>query len=87
MERLVTQGTELLEEAAEAHHQAFAATNGNDPKWPTWYARYLEARLPAITGRTKPKQVLSRRLRELDEEYRASKSKQPWARFYAERLT
>ena len=87
MERLVTQVTELLEETAEAHHEAFAATNGKDDRWPTWYARYLEARLPAITGRSKPKQVISRRLRELDEEYRASKSKEPWSRFYAERLT
>ena len=87
MERLVTQVMELLEETAEAHHRAFASVDGKDDKWPTWYARYLEARLPAITGRTKPKQVISRRLRELDEEYRASKSREPWSRFYAERLT
>ena len=87
MERLITQVTELLEETAQAHHEAFAANGGKDPKWPSWYARYLEARLPAITGRTKPKQVISRKLRELDEEYRSSKSKEPWSRYYAERLT
>lgn len=24
-----------------AHHEAFAATDGEDPDWPLWYADYL----------------------------------------------
>ena len=31
----------LLNETAEAHHKAFAATEGEDPDWPIWYADYL----------------------------------------------
>lgn len=31
----------LFKEAAEAHHQAYLATDGVDPDWPSWYAEYL----------------------------------------------
>ena len=31
----------LLNETAEAHHEAFAATEGEDADWPIWYADYL----------------------------------------------
>lgn len=31
----------LLKQAAEAHHQAFKATNGKDENWPNWYAKFL----------------------------------------------
>jgi hypothetical protein len=32
---------DLLNETAEAHHKAFAATDGVDDEWPIWYADYL----------------------------------------------
>lgn len=32
---------DLLNETAEAHHQAFAATDGVDDEWPIWYADHL----------------------------------------------
>ena len=38
--------TELLSQVGPAHHQAFAATDGEDPDWPTWYAAWLLDRLP-----------------------------------------
>ncbi len=31
---------QLLLETGRAHHEAFAATDGADPDWPIWYARY-----------------------------------------------
>jgi len=31
----------LLGETAQAHHQAYAATDGFDPEWPWWYAERL----------------------------------------------
>jgi len=30
-----------LNETAEAHHKTFAATEGEDPDWPLWYADCL----------------------------------------------
>ena len=33
--------SDSLIETAEAHHKAFAATEGEDPDWPLWYAGYL----------------------------------------------
>ncbi len=33
---------ELLTETGKAHHQAYLATDGDDPEWPIWYAGYLK---------------------------------------------
>ena len=38
--------TELLREVGPAHHRAFAATDGEDPDWPNWYAAWLLERWP-----------------------------------------
>ena len=38
---LTTRIAELFHEAAEAHHVAYAATDGVDPDWSIWYADYL----------------------------------------------
>ncbi len=38
----------LLRRAADAHHEAFASTGGADPRWPEWYAGWLETRLGAF---------------------------------------
>jgi hypothetical protein len=32
---------DLLNETGEAHHKAFASTDGVDDEWPIWYADYL----------------------------------------------
>jgi hypothetical protein len=39
--QLIDELANLLNETAEAHHKAFAATEGEDPDWPIWYADYL----------------------------------------------
>jgi hypothetical protein len=39
--KLIDELANLLNETAEAHHEAFAATEGEDPEWPIWYADYL----------------------------------------------
>ena len=36
---------QLLREVAEAHHIAFAATNGDDSEWARWYAEEMAPRL------------------------------------------
>jgi hypothetical protein len=40
-EKLVDELANLLNETAEARHKAFAATEGDDPDWPIWYADHL----------------------------------------------
>ena len=40
-DNLIDELANLLNETAEAHHKAFAATNGEDAEWPIWYADYL----------------------------------------------
>jgi hypothetical protein len=40
-ERLTDELANLLNETAEAHPKAFAATNGEDAEWPIWYADYI----------------------------------------------
>jgi NAD(P)H-hydrate epimerase len=40
-DKLTDELANLLNETAEAHHKAFAATNGEDAEWPIWYADYL----------------------------------------------
>jgi hypothetical protein len=35
----------LFREAGNAHHKAFASTNGDDPEWPIWYAEFLQPRV------------------------------------------
>jgi len=37
----------LLREVADAHHDAFAATGGEDPEWPLWYATRM---MPDLAG-------------------------------------
>jgi hypothetical protein len=44
-ERLTDELANLLDETAEAHHKAFAPTEGKDPDWPLWYADYLLEKL------------------------------------------
>jgi hypothetical protein len=40
-EKLIDELANLLNETAEARHKAFAATEGDDPDWPIWYADHL----------------------------------------------
>lgn len=37
--------SDCLIETAEAHHKAFAATEGEDPDWPLWYSDHLHERM------------------------------------------
>ena len=74
---------ELLRRAAAAHHEAYAETDGRDPNWPNWYARYLtEHGFDYEPGEDE----LAIRLRELDHEHEAIGRPSDWAMFYADRL-
>jgi len=76
----------LLREAGIAHHRAFAATNGADPEWPTWYAEFLAPRLRAILGRSVAVAELAERLRQWHHAHMQSDSREEWPEFYARSL-
>lgn len=78
----------LLQRTAEAHHQAFRATDGADPDWPAWYADYLvqngAGELLADPGLTADS--LATRLVEVDRRHQAEAPETPWESYYAEQL-
>jgi len=73
----------LFRETGSAHHQAFAATKGEDPDWPTWYAEYLSPRLERVFGRPFDVAGLESNLRAADAERRRIAAAEPWAEYYA----
>jgi NAD(P)H-hydrate epimerase len=76
----------LLREAGRAHHQAFAATDGADPEWPTWYAEFLAPRLRVLLGQSLPVSDLAQRLRQWHTAHERSGSGEEWPEFYARSL-
>ncbi len=81
--------TELLSQVGPAHHQAFAATDGDDPDWPTWYAAWLLERLRGHSPVIEEPELV-RLLEEAAQAHKASDGSEDWpafyARFLAERL-
>ena len=43
--QITAQIVDLLADTGAAHHEAFVASNGEDPEWPIWYAERLQAPL------------------------------------------
>jgi len=74
----------LFRAAGAAHHQAFAATNGDDPEWPAWYAGYLATPMRELLGDAPALDALAGQLRALDAEYRARTPQLPWPEYYAQ---
>ena len=73
----------LFREAGAAHSRAFAATHGEDPEWPSWYAEYLAPRLQQALGGCFEVSLLAADLQRLDADYRAAGGAEPWPDFYA----
>lgn len=80
---IVQQIAQLLSETHEAHHKAFAETDGFDPDWPLWYADYLHAPLSqALKGQfTKSELVYLLLLAEHERNQQAPGAE--WTGFYA----
>jgi hypothetical protein len=79
-----TQLTEMLEEAGQRHHEAFATANGADPEWPAWYAPYLQQRLWGHVDPLPTRSELIYLLIGAEREHRAASPDTAWAPFYAE---
>jgi glutaredoxin len=78
--------TQLFQETGEAHHQAFLATDGDDPEWAIWYAEHLHERLVPFLAAPITRSRLVFCLIGADDEHRATQSEQPWAEYYARRF-
>lgn len=86
MEDKINALAELFRQTGHAHHQAYLATNGDDPDWAIWYADYLYDKLPAHLGVKLHKSQLIYVLMDLDFEQRAKAPQANWARYYARML-
>jgi hypothetical protein len=74
---------QALHEVGKMHHREFAAVNGNDPEWATWYAEKLVdfSEFDKFTV-----EQLARVLIEADKEYRQIKPSESWEEFYARKI-
>lgn len=76
-----------LTDTAAAHHDAFAATGGADPRWATWYAAHLlDHGVAELIGRSPSASDLAAELSQLDEAHRRTASDEDWSTFYARGL-
>jgi hypothetical protein len=75
---------EIFRAAGRAHHRAFAATNGDDPGWPEWYARDLAPTLSAVLGIELQQDALAADLKTVDADMRARLPSANWTLYYAE---
>ena len=78
----------VLHQAGEVHHVYFADVDGNDDDWASFYSEWLLSRtnLPQILARRPVRSGLTRDLVQLDEDFAASRSDEPWSSAYARRL-
>ena len=76
----------LLTETGKAHHDAFAATDGEDPDWPIWYAEYLKDKIAERFGMGFTRSKLIYCLMRADHEHRTRSPDSNWAEFYAEEM-
>lgn len=78
----------LLQEAAETHHRVYRITDGTDDDWASWYADWLLERseLSALLGQRPVRSHLIHALVQLDRDYTAAESNEPWPEYYSQSL-
>ena len=82
-EKLINELANLLNEAAEAHHKAFTASEGEDPDWPLWYADYLLEKMRQMLKAKFTKSELTYLLVSADKKNGVVAPGAYWPRFYA----
>ena len=86
IEKLIDELVFLLNENAEAHHKAFAATEGKDPDWPLWYADYLLEKMRKMLKAKFTKSELIYLLVMAEKKNGVVAPSAYWPRFYAKSL-
>lgn len=74
-------------DAKETHAKAFAATDGQDPEWPLWYADFLMKPLGVVLSASFTKSELVYLLVLADKEQRLRAPGADWASYYARFFT
>ncbi len=85
-ERQTAELVALLKQTGEAHHQAFAATDGEDEDWAIWYADYLHDRLMPFLAAPIERSRIVCCLMATAEEHETADPDAPWPEFYAARI-
>jgi len=78
--------TDLLKQAAAAHHEAYASTDGADPDWPIWYADYLHEPLGGLLNARFTRSELVYLIVGLDKELQQAAPGADWTTFWARSL-
>jgi hypothetical protein len=73
----------LFHETGQAHHAAYAETDGDDPDWPIWYAGFLVDRLPEILNNEITRSELVYSLVLLSRQQSQLADKTEWPEYYA----
>ena len=76
----------LLKQTSEAHHEAFAATDGEDPDWAIGYADYLHSRLAPFLAAPITRSRIVFCLVAIADEHETADPDAPWTEFYAARI-
>ena len=77
---------ELLVQTGQAHHKAFASTDGADPDWPIWYAAYAKDAFEERFGMNFSQSQLIYCLMKADIEHQARAPESSWPEFYANEI-
>lgn len=74
----------LLAAAGKAHHDAFAAVDGDDPDWPRWYSFHLRDDVSMVLGVELTLEELAELLEHLAAQHQEQAPERPWHEYYAE---
>jgi len=83
---LRTNLVDLFREAGHAHHEAFAATDGDDPDWSIWYADYLQDPFAERLDMHFYRSQLIYCLMNANFEHQARSPESDWSEYYADQL-
>ena len=75
--------TTLFEKTGKAHHEAFFASDGADPEWPSWYSDYLHQELSKILNASFTKSELIYLLVLVEKEREIEAPGSDWLMYYA----
>jgi hypothetical protein len=74
---------DLLKRTSNAHHAAYAATDGTDPEWANWYSGHLQALLGDGLGRPITRSEIVYLLCKAQTNQAAEGSEEAWTSYYA----
>ena len=74
----------LFDETGNSHHQAFVATDGEDPAWAEWYAHYSHDRIEALLDVEIAESKLAQLFEDIEKRRKREAPTSEWPRYYAE---